>query len=162
MRRFLIPLLALFFAAPLFAHQQKAAFSQVLMNPRSGMLEVAHRFWLHDAEHAVQQLFDSKADIIADEATQQRFASYVVERFSIREADGQPIVLSFVGAEIERNFIWIYQEAKPPRTQRLTISHNALLDIWSGQENMLNVEGLGELKTVFFQAHQKEATINLE
>lgn len=162
MRRFLIPLLALLFAAPLFAHQQKAAFSQVLLNPRTGMLEVAHRFWLHDAEHAVQQLFDSKADIIADPATQQRFADYVVARFSIQQSNGEILPLSFVGVEIERNFIWVYQEAPPPVGEQLTISHQALLEIWSGQENMVNVEGLGELKTLYFQAHRGVATIDLE
>jgi hypothetical protein len=154
--------LVLIVSAPVQAHQQKAAFSQILLNPRSGLLEVAHRFLLHDAEHAVQQLFDSKADIIADPATQQRFAEYVVERFAISEVDGTPLPLEYVGVEIERSFIWVYQQAKPPTSKALTITHSALLDVWSGQENMLNVEGLGELKTLFFEAHQDKFTIDLE
>ncbi len=162
MRRLLIPLLALIFAAPLFAHQQKAAFSQILLNPRTGMLEVAHRFWLHDAEHAVQQLFDSKADIIADPTTQQRFADYVIARFAIQQSSGKNLPLRYVGVEIERNFIWVYQEGAPPSGEQMILRHQALLDIWPGQENMVNIEGLGELKTVYFQAHRKEAKINLE
>jgi hypothetical protein len=36
-----------------FAHQQKAAETTVLFNKRSGQLEVSHRFYMHDTEHAV-------------------------------------------------------------------------------------------------------------
>lgn len=161
--RFIVLLItALCFTAPLHAHQQKAAFTQVLLNERTGLLEVAHRFWLHDAEHAVQLLFDRHADIIDDAKTQQRFAEYVTARFAIKESNGQPLALHFVGVEIDRSFIWVYQESLPPTSKRLTLSHQALLDIWNGQENMVNVEGMGELQTVFFEAHQTETTIDLE
>ena len=46
------------------AHQQKAAETTVLFNKNSGQLEVMHRFYLHDTEHAVQKLFDKSADIL--------------------------------------------------------------------------------------------------
>jgi hypothetical protein len=162
LRLYTIIALLLLVVAPVQAHQQKAAFSQLLLNPRTGLLEVAHRFLLHDAEHAVQQLFDSKADIIADPATQQRFADYVVARFAITQADGSDLALEYVGVELDRSFIWVYQEAKPPVSSPLTISHSALLDVWSGQENMVNIEGLGELKTLYFEAHRDTLTIDLE
>lgn len=162
MRFLLICLVALFTAAPLQAHQQKAAFTQVLLNERSGLLEISHRFLLHDAEHAVKQLFDNRADIIANPATQQRFADYVVSRFAIVDDVGEALAMSFVGVEIDRSFIWVYQQSSPPKTQRLTITHKALLDLWPGQENMVNVEGLGELKTLFLESHQQSATIAVE
>jgi hypothetical protein len=41
-----------------FAHQQKAAETTVLFNKKSHKLEVMHRFYLHDTEHAVQHLFN--------------------------------------------------------------------------------------------------------
>ena len=56
--------------SPAFAHQQKAAETTVLFNKRSGELEVTHRFYLHDTEHAVQALFDKNADILDSEKTQ--------------------------------------------------------------------------------------------
>ena len=40
------------------AHQQRAAITKVLFNKNTGNLEVMHRFFLHDTEHAVQMLFD--------------------------------------------------------------------------------------------------------
>ena len=110
----------------------------------------------------MKQLFDNRADIIANPATQQRFADYVVSRFAIVDDAGEALAMSFVGVEIDRSFIWVYQQSSPPKTQRLTITHKALLDLWPGQENMVNVEGLGELKTLFLESHQQSATIAVE
>ena len=68
------------FTTNLYAHQQKAAITKVLFNKNTGNLEVMHRFFLHDTEHAVQALFDRSADILNSEKTQQQFADYVVDR----------------------------------------------------------------------------------
>ena len=70
------------FGAPLQAHQMKTAITKLLFNDRSGQLEVMHRFYLHDAEHAVRQLIDSDADMIGDEQTRAQFAQYVQQQFS--------------------------------------------------------------------------------
>ena len=59
-----IAIVILLLAAPLSAHQQKEAITRVLFNPRTGNIEVMHRFLLHDAEHAVKELVDAKADIL--------------------------------------------------------------------------------------------------
>lgn len=145
------------------AHQQKAAFTQVLLNPNTGMLEVAHRFWLHDAEHATQTLFGNGNDIIAITESREKFADYVMRRFSISDERGQPLKLTYVGQELERSFIWIYQETKPLQPfKTLTIEHRALLDIWPEQENMVNIEGMGELQTLYFNKHQSSEQVLLE
>jgi len=63
-----------------FAHQQKSGLTTVLFNPNTNNIEVMHRVYMHDAEHAVKTLFDKSADIINSEATQQQFAQYVAQR----------------------------------------------------------------------------------
>lgn len=121
-------ILALFlFTQSVFAHELKAALTTVLFNPRTSNIEVAHRFYLHDAEHAVREIFGNKADIIGSEATQVQFANYVQARFFMSNEDGKPLPLHAVGFEVERRFFWVYQETKEPtELQNLTISHNAL------------------------------------
>ncbi|MDG1816469.1 MAG: hypothetical protein P8H22_10245, partial [Glaciecola sp.] len=36
------------------AHQQKSGLTTVLFNPRTNNIEVMHRVYMHDAEHAVK------------------------------------------------------------------------------------------------------------
>ena len=106
-------LLAGALSAPALSHQIKSAISTVLFNANSGNLEVMHRFFLHDAEHAVKIIADKNADIIADESTQQLFADYVTERFNIIE-NNAPLPLEKVGYELDGKFLWVYQEVPLP------------------------------------------------
>ena len=91
--------LLLCLSGSLQAHQIKAAITTVLFNPRTENIEVMHRFNLHDAEHAVKALFDKQADILDDTATQQQFAEYVAQRFSLLNSNEDALGLKTVGFE---------------------------------------------------------------
>jgi hypothetical protein len=133
------------------AHQQKMAITTVLFNPRTKNLEVTHRFDLHDAEHAVKEIFDGGADIMNSEKTQSDFAQYVVNRFAIYDMNKTQLPLSFVGTELEGKHFWVYQETPAPANLAgLYIQHNALRDIWYKQTNTINVEGMGDIQTLTF------------
>lgn len=144
------------------AHQQKAAITKVLFNKNSGNLEIMHRFFLHDTEHAVQALFDRNADIINSKETQQQFAQYVADRFAIKPLEGPELKLDLVGYEIDRQYIWVYQETKSPEDIKgLTMIHNALRDIWFDQVNTVNVEGRGDLRTATFEGDVELLSVEL-
>lgn len=133
------------------AHQQKMAITTVYFNARTNNIEVMHRFNLHDAEHAVKEIFDGNADIIQSEATQSDFANYVIERFAIYRADKTELSLSLVGTELEGTHFWVYQETPAPKSLNgMYIQHNALRDIWHTQTNTINIEGMGDIQTLTF------------
>ena len=147
---------------PAAAHQQKAAITKVLFNPRTGNIEVMHRFYLHDAEHAVRQIFGKDADIIGTLETQSIFADYVGERFALKNGEAD-LPLSPVGFEIERAFFWVYQETPIiENISDLTIKHNALRDVWPQQVNTVNIEGLDEIKTAIFSGSVELKTITVK
>lgn len=134
-----------------YAHQQKAAISTILFNPRSQNIEVMHRFNMHDAEHAVKEIFGGNADIIGSGSTGQQFSEYVTQRFHLFNVNGEEVTLSSVGFELDGKFFWVYQET--PQLQNidgLQVRHDALRDIWSDQTNMVNIEGVGDIKTLTF------------
>ncbi|MBT7604807.1 MAG: hypothetical protein HN583_03875 [Kordiimonadaceae bacterium] len=139
-------------ALPAQSHQLRTAITKVLFNKNSGNLEVMHRFYLHDTEHAVQMLFDKKADIRNSADTRELFANYVSNRFAIKPIDGEELKLTPVGHEIERIYFWVYQEVTAPKDLKgLSMIHNALRDIWTNQVNTVNVEGIGDLRTATFE-----------
>ena len=142
------------------AHQQKAAITNVSYNPRSDSIEVVHRFYIHDAEHAMQLLHDPKASIVSDENVQKVFADYVADQFSLRLESGEELELDLIGYELERAFIYVYQES-PGRlgTNSIRLSFSALHDIWPDQSNMVNVEIGDCLKTVVFDGRIREVEV---
>lgn len=138
-------------AFSLSAHQQKSAISTVLFNPRTDNIEIMHRFKVHDAEHAVKQIFGKEADIIDSKKTQEQFGDYVNQRFYLFDDDGLPLPLKMVGVELDGKFFWVYQETtQPTKIDNMTVRHDALRDIWPEQINTINVEGKGKLQTLTF------------
>ena len=138
-------ILGLLLATPVTAHQQKEAITRVVFNPRTGNIEVMHRFLLHDAEHASKQLFGQSADLLGNPADCDRFEDYVHSRFSLLDQDGRAIDLTPVG-------LWVYAEAPIPEERTaMTLSHAALRDVWPEQTNLVNVERNDTVRTATFR-----------
>ncbi|CAM3830509.1 MULTISPECIES: DUF6702 family protein [Pseudoalteromonas] len=149
--RFVLIFLALLITAPTMAHQLKASVTTVLFNKRTNNIELMHRFYLHDTEHAVEHLFPGSADILNNKEDQQRFANYIESHVALQTLDGQPLALQEVGSQIDGKFFWVYQEAPIPKDIKgIRMSHGALRDLWPAQVNMVNVEGKGKIKTLHF------------
>jgi hypothetical protein len=143
-----------------FAHQQKEAITRVLFNPRTGNIEVMHRFLLHDVEHASEALFGTSADLLKNAEDRDRFEDYVHKRFGLTDQDGTPIALTPVGNEIEGRFLWVYAEAPIPEAlSALNIAHSALHDAWSEQTNLVNIERGSDVRSALFQDGSGEITI---
>ncbi|SNY48965.1 hypothetical protein SAMN06297280_1198 [Arsukibacterium tuosuense] len=135
----------------LAAHEMKTALSKVLFNSRTGNIEVMHRFYVHDAEHGVKQLFDNNADLLNNQQTQQQFNQYVAEHFSLSSLAGEPVKLSLVGGQLDGRFYWVYQEAAiPPELAGLRLQHSSLQALWPTQVNIVNIEGIDGVKTLSF------------
>ena len=133
------------------AHQQKAAETTVLFNKNSGQLEVMHRFYLHDTEHAVQKLFDKSADILKFEKTQKQFADYVAKHFLVHTLTDKKLPLTDIGYEVDGKFFWVYQETGIPKNlDGVKLYNGALRDLWPTQINMVNIEGKGKVRTLYF------------
>jgi len=149
--RFILAILCFLVAAPSFAHQLKSSVTTVLFNKRTQNIELMHRFYLHDTEHAVGSLFEGKIDIINNKADQQRFAKYVESHVALQTLKGEPLTLNSVGAQVDGKFFWVYQEASIPKNiDGIKMSNGALRDLWPSQVNMVNVEGRGKIKTLNF------------
>jgi hypothetical protein len=139
-------------APPAHAHQLKAAISTALFNPRSGDIEVMHRFYSHDAEHALRTITGRGIDVLDDPADRMRFAVYVHERFELTGIGAELEPLSLVGAELDGDFLWVYQRTPVPQAglEGLEARYDAMRDLWPSQVNTLNVERGGRVRTLVF------------
>lgn len=152
-------------ATSVYAHQQKIAYTTVLFNPNTSNIEVMHRFNLHDAEHAVKQIFGKDADILALKSTRETFSQYVANNFSVLSAPDKIEPLEKIGYEVDGKYIWIYQETPISNNiSSLTITHNVLRDVWPRQVNRVNIEVNGSVTTLVFSGviQSQTASINTQ
>jgi hypothetical protein len=151
----LLILLCCVISLQLSAHEMKSAVTKVLFNQRTGNVEIMHRFYVHDAEHAVKKLLDKSADLLAKQSTRDSFALYVSSHFQLK-SDDQDLKLSLVGNELDGRFFWVYQEvAIPKQLTQLQLRHDSLQSLWPDQVNVVNIEGRGKVKTLKFNSQQK-------
>jgi len=138
---------------PAYGHQLKTAITTVLFNERTGNIEVMHRFYLHDAEHAVDHVIDGQADLHGSEASREAFSAYVMDHFAMTTLDKQPLSLATVGYQVDGPHFWVYQETPiVANLAGLRMRFDALQEVWSDQENMINIEGRGLIQTLNFRA----------
>ncbi|EKE83352.1 DUF6702 family protein [Idiomarina xiamenensis] len=156
MQRLLLVLALLFMGAgSAAAHQLKASITTILFNQRTHNIEVMQRYYLHDAEHAVKEFINPKADIVGNEKTRQQFSDYVLKNFQIARLDGTEIPLKTVGYEVDGPHFWVYQEVPIPTAMKgVKVRQKALQDLWPDQVNLVNVERAGDIQSVEF--HEKD------
>lgn len=163
MKAWLTASLLLLLSGHAAAHQLKAAMTTVLINERSGNLELMHRFYLHDTEHAVESLLGGHADLFKSAKDRENFAKYVNRKVALQLADKTPLKLSLVGQEIDGKFFWVYQETKiPAKFSAIRMQQGALRDVWSEQVNMVNFEGKGKVKTLHFNGDDDWLTVHFD
>ncbi|NBB26448.1 hypothetical protein GVM20_15045 [Porphyrobacter sp. SLTP] len=139
------------------AHQQKFTISTVSLNPRTGMIEIAHQVPVHDAEHAlvVQRTGNPNIhtpDIIGSEDSREAFARYVTRRFLLVVNDAI-ITPDYVGSEITGGSLWVYQETPAPEGEAMIrVNSQILTDVWARQENRVNIGGGTSVQTFIFKS----------
>ena len=149
------------------AHQQKNAVPRILFNENTGNIEVMHRFFIHDAEHAAGLIFGERQMLAESRESRELFSSYVSNRFSIeasfREGNSEVLGLSFVGEEVDGQFLWVYQEipAQDDITA-FTIVNLTLRDVWSDQSNLVNIERDGRIYSLTFDGSAEVLTVKLD
>lgn len=166
----LASLLVLFLHGVSFAHVQKTAVTRILFNSNTQNIEVMHRFLVHDAEHAASLIFGQRQTLMESAESRELFSSYVRNRFAIEakygSSDLRLLELEYVGAEIDGQFLWVYQEitqeaAEAANISALSIVDSALRDIWPDQENLVNIEKSDQIYTLNFGGSDDKLTIEL-
>ena len=148
------------------AHQQKNAVTRILFNENTGNIEVMHRFFIHDAEHAAGLIFGERQMLAESRESRELFSSYVINRFSIeasfREGNSGVLDLSYVGEEVDGQFLWVYQEV-PAQDDitAFTIVNLTLRDVWSDQSNLVNIERDGRIYSLRFDGSAEVLTVKL-
>lgn len=142
-------------ASPSAAHQQKTAVTRILFNDSTGNIEVMHRFFIHDAEHAAGVVFGESQNLMESADSRELFSNYVMNRFAVAVenslGESTELDLQYVGEEIDGQFLWVYQEtAQLQDVSALSVVHVALRDVWPDQANLVNVERDGQIYSMSF------------
>lgn len=150
-------------ALPAAAHRAKASLTSVTWNERTLSFEIIHRIHAHDAAEAVARVSGQTTADLSDLEAQARLALYVEKHFALIPPDGEPLDLTLVGAEIEGNHVFVYQEmplAEPPESFSVTCTF--LHDIYAAQVNTVNIEIGKIVRTLVFKSGDEPKEVHIQ
>ncbi|MFQ5533852.1 MAG: DUF6702 family protein [Sphingomonadales bacterium] len=154
-----VALLAILGAGLAHAHKYYAALTRISYNERAGTFEVVHRFFAHDLERALAQRAGhgvSMADIRGVEAVA---GPIIGAEFSLK-ADGAPVVLKFLGLELDGDFAWSYFEGEASSSPKsLEIANRLLIGAFADQINTVTADIGGIVRSANFRSGEETAKL---
>ena len=115
----------------------------------TGNIEVIHRLHNHDAEQGVIAVHGDRSLTLDKLEGRARLALYVEERFIVASVTddgiGAPLALELVGAELDGDYILVYQEYNGELPTRIAVQNGILRDVFPEQVNHVNISTGAEL-----------------
>ena len=156
----------LFIATLCFADRQPVSLSTVKMNAQSGNVEIIHRLHSHDAELGIIAAVGDRTLTLDKLVGRAQLALYVEERFIVArlgsEGVGAPLDLVLIGAEVDGEFVLVYQEFRGNLPERFAIRNDILRDVFPEQINHVNIAVTGEVRSLVFQGDDEWQTTAIE
>ncbi len=120
------------------AHREKTVLTTITCNPRTELLEIVHRTFAHDVEHTLGNHLQAQGGLDNLEA-QARISVELSNSFMLWDSKGKKIPLTLIGAELEAEYFFIYQEAPCSALSEITsVHHEMLRNYWPDMTNYLN------------------------
>ena len=133
----------LFFGAQAFAHRQHHVWTEIERNPNTGLIEISHRFHIQDGLHILQNKGPDAAELpIESVEALAHLALYVDQHFGLwPRCDNTKIrSLELIGAGIDDDFIYVYQEIDlAGQLHELSFSNTLLQDIEPYAASFVNI-----------------------
>ena len=130
------------------------SISTVKWNAAGDSIEIIHRLHSHDAELGLAAVLGDSRFSLETVVGRAQLALYVEERFSLAaHEDGQPgsrLPLELLGAELDGEFVLVYQEFAGELPVALDIRNDILRDVFPSQVNHVNVATGGTVRSVTF------------
>lgn len=153
-------------AALSFADRQPGSLSTIKKNPSSGNIEIIHRLHNHDAELGVMAAVGDRTLTLDQLAGRAQLALYVEERFLMARLDGEnvgaPLALRLIGAEVDGEFVLVYQEFTDELPARFAVRNDILRDVFPEQINHVNIAMSGEVQSLTFRGDDDWQVTSIE
>lgn len=135
----------------LFIHPFHVSVSEIKYKEDKRALQISIRIFLDDLEIALRQYTANETlDIMQKESwsyVDQHVNKYVHEKFQLLNDKG-PMTMSYVGAEIEDDVMWIYVEVEKVKKLKTIIVQNSLLtETYDDQENLIHFRAFNKVKS---------------
>ncbi|TWX55265.1 DUF6702 family protein [Colwellia hornerae] len=144
------------------AHRYFFGLTDLSVNPRTNSIEIIHQFTAHDIDNAIaeQQQIHFSAEHPQYEKFIQNYVEAHFQLIDVQENKKQPIKLNWIGLEVAKGNVYIYQEANFENfLSGLVVKNDLLIDTYPKQVNTVNYKDKKIIGSLTFSKLVKIAII---
>ncbi|MDA0994599.1 MAG: hypothetical protein O3A13_13350 [Proteobacteria bacterium] len=153
-------------AAFSYADRQPGSLSTIKSNASTGNIEIIHRLHTHDAELGIMTSYSDRSLTLDNLVGRAKLALYIEERFVVAEVSGDrigaPLILDLIGAELDGDFVLVYQEFGGELPSHIAVRDDILRDVFPEQVNQVNIATGGEVRSLIFQGDDHWQFTNID
>lgn len=133
-------------------HPFHVSVSDIKYKPEQKAIQISTRIFLDDLELALQAYSGNESLDITDQTNwtlvNDQLKKYTIERIQLWDERGRSFMLNYVGAEMERDVMWVYLEVgKVKKLNKIKVSNTILHEVWGDQENLVHFRAFDDVKS---------------
>lgn len=153
-------------ALQMLVHPFHVSVTEVKYKEEKKAIQISTRIFLDDLEETLQAyLRDEKLNITAEEnwgVVNTTLKTYVLEKLKLSNEKGA-LELLYVGAEIEKDVMWVYVEVlKVKKLKRIKVWNGLLTDKFDDQENIVHFRAFDKVKSARLYKGDEEKVFDWE
>lgn len=165
-RKLKVGIAMLCIASPAVADRQPGSLSTVKVNLATGNVEIIHRLHNHDAELGIMAVLKDRSLTMDQLVGRAQLALYVEDRFTIAATSGDeigaPLHLELLGAELDGEYVLVYQEFSGDFPATVAVRNDILRDVFPEQINHVNIALGGPVRSLTFKERDRWHYTSLE
>lgn len=145
-------------------HPFHTSLTQVQYSATGQTFEVSIRLFTDDFETALTKENGGVAVHLQNQKQDRLIEKYIRKQFIIADAQRKPKALTYIGYEPEADAQWVYFEIPDQSSDGLknvVIKNALLMDLFSDQVNLVNLQSSQQKKTVVFRNNQPVQAVSL-
>lgn len=124
-------------------HPFFVSVTEINHNAKEKVLEISCKLFLDDTEKALKKQLNTAVELTSPKdpkKAQQQISDYVKKHLSVK-IDGKPVILEFVGYEVEGASLWSYFQVKNiASVQKIEVSNNLLYEMYDSQISIVHAQ----------------------
>ncbi|MEO5683762.1 MAG: DUF6702 family protein [Chitinophagaceae bacterium] len=133
-----------------FFHPFYVSVTEINHNAKEKTLEVSCKIFLDDTEKTLKKQLNTAVELTnpkEPKKAQQQVGDYVKKHLSIK-VDGKPVVLDFVGYEVEGASLWSYYQVNNiAGVHKIEVTNNLLYEMYDSQICIVHAQVGGNKKS---------------
>lgn len=152
----------LFFLFVAWFHPLHMSVSELVLNPKSGSIEISHRIFLDDLEAALQERYGKPIDLMkpSDQPLAQKLVGDYLQQHFRLQLNGKAVQPRYLGFEVEEEAIWAYMEVpKVGKVSSINVQNTLFFKRFADQVNLVNITIGSKLQSMRLQASNDNGTL---